>query len=217
MKPFLGMCLLLALATSAGADEQTEKIFSRARALNPGLQDFSAELDIQMQADMGPIHYKPKLQGKYYFKQADKHKIELNGGPKEIRKYPAIFGFQFPQMERFDSTMVEESVYKGRPVFHCRLVPKWTGDNIKQVDYLIDKERYTVAQASTGYRNEGNLTLDFEYTKVGNFTVFESLKANADFPSMSASANGEAKYSHYSFNQNLPNSLFNKDKRVSSR
>lgn len=216
MKWYVGISLLVALASVAGADEQTEKIFARARALNPGLQDFKAQLDIQMQADMGLIHYKPKLQGTYYFKQADKHKIELSGGPKEIRKYPAIFGFNFPQMERFDSTLVEESVYKGRPVFHCRMVPKWKGDNIKQIDYLVDKEHYTVAQSSTGYRNEGNLTLDMEYTRVGNFTVFDSLKVTADFPSMSASANGEAKYSHYSFNQNLPNSLFNKDKRVSS-
>ncbi len=217
MKWTLGIGLLLALATAAGADEQTERIFSRARALNPGLQDFTAQLDIQMQADMGPIHYKPKLQGTYYFKQSNQHKIELSGGPKEIRKYPAIFGFNLPQMERFDSTLVEESVFKGRPVYHCRLVPKWNGDNIKQIDYLVDKEQYTVAQSSTNYRNEGNLTLDIDYTKVGNFTVFESLKVTADFPSMSASANGEAKYSHYSFNQNLPNSLFNKDKRVSSR
>lgn len=217
MKWYVRIGWLVALAAAAGADEQTEKIFSRARALNPGLQDFKAQLDIQMQADMGPIHYKPKLQGTYYFKQADKHKIELSGGPKEIRKYPAIFGFNLPQMERFDSTMVAESVYKSRPVFHCRLVPKWTGDNIKQIDYLVDKEHYTVAQSSTSFRNEGNLTLDIEYTKVGNFTVFDSLRVTADFPSMSASANGEAKYSHYSFNQNLPNSLFNKGKRVSSR
>lgn len=69
-------------ATAAGADEQTETIFSRARALNPGLQDFTAQLDIQMQADTGPIHYKPKLQGTYYFKQANQHKIELSGGPR---------------------------------------------------------------------------------------------------------------------------------------
>jgi len=215
MKSWLGFGILLAVATAAGADEQTEKILARARALNPGLSDFSAQIDVNLQADMGPIHYKPKLQGKYYFKQADQHKVELTGGPKELRKYPAIFGFNIPQPNRFDSTMLEESVYKGRPVFHCRLVPKWTGDNIKQLDLLVDKSDYTVAQTLTTYRNEGSLTLDVEYTKVGNFTVFESLKATADFPSMSASANGEAKYSHYSFNQNLPNSLFTK--KISAR
>lgn len=210
MKSWLGLGILLAVATSAGADEQTENILARARALNPGLSDFSAQIDVNLQADMGPIHYKPKLQGKYYYKQANQHKVELSGGPKELRKYPAIFGFNIPQANRFDSTMVEESVYKGRPVFHCRLVPKWAGDNIKQLDLLVDKADYTVAQTHTTYRNEGSLTLDVEYTKVGNFTVFESLRATADFPSMSASANGEARYSHYSFNQNLPNSLFTK-------
>lgn len=214
MKWCLKIGLLLALAGLAGADEQTERIFARARALNPGLQDFSAQLDINMQADMGPIHYKPKLQGTYYFKQADKHKLELNGGPKELRKYPSIFGFNYPQMDRFNSSMVGESVLNGRPVFHCHMEPKWTGDNIKSVDYLLDKENYTVVQAVTNYRNEGTLTLDFEYVKVGNFTVFDSLKASADFPSMATSANGEARYSHYSFNQNLPNSLFGPGKKA---
>ena len=204
-------------AWSAAADPQVDRLFALARAVNPGLSDYTAEVDIDLQASAGPLHYQPKASGTYFYKKADKHKLEVSGLPSQLRKYPMVFGFNLPHLEKFTAAVAEETNYKGRAVYHCRLIPISPDDSMRQIDLLIDKANFTVPNYVNSYKNAGIVRVDIEYTTVDHFTVFESMKAQADFPSAGIVATGEAKYRHYLFNKNLPDSLFGNGKPVAGR
>lgn len=209
MKKFLlGALVMWAATAGAFADEQVEKLFAKARSVNPTMRDYTASVDIDLQAKMGPVNYKPKLQGTYYYKRADKHKLDIKKGPSQLKKYPSVFGFNLPKLEKYNSQVVEETTIRGRPTFHCQLTPKTQVGDIKQVDVYIDKENFTVPKYDTLYRNNGKVLVDINFTEVEGFMVFENMTASVDFPSVSVQAQGSAKYSNYAFNQNLSNEMF---------
>ena len=192
----------------ACADDQVSRLFSRARAVNPGLRDFQAEVVIDMQATIGPLSCQPKGRGTYFYKREGLHRLDVLEGPRQLKKYPMVFGFNLPPLEEYNSSVVEETSYKGRPVFHCLLTSKSSDQSLAQIDMLVDKENYSVPNYVNRYRNQGRLQVDIDFTHVDNYLVFDRMRAQADFPSAGTSASGEARYSHYLFNQNLSDRLF---------
>lgn len=193
------------------ADEEVERIFARARSINPGLKDYSVSVDADLRATVGPLTYQPKVKGKYFFKQVSQHRLDIVEGPRQLKKYPMIFGLNLPKLEDYDSSLLEDSLHKGSPVFHCRLIAKSPDQMVTQVDLLIDKEYYTVPHTVTQFRDQGEFTVDVDYTLVDSYRVFECMRASGEFPSAGTSASGEVHYSHYQFNQNLPQKLFSRN------
>lgn len=197
----LGLC-------SAGADPQVDRLFALARSVNAGLIDYTAEVDIDLQATAGPLHYQPKGCGTYFYKKTDRHKLEVSGLPSQLRQYPMVFGFNLPHLEKFTAIVAGAPDHKGRAVYQCRLIPISPDNSIRQIDLLIDQANFTVPNYVNTYKNGGTVCVEIEYTTVDRFTVFDRMKAQANFPSAGIVATGEAKYSHYLFNKNLPDSLF---------
>lgn len=200
---------ILLCATAAGADPQVEKIFSLARSVNAGLKDYTAEVSMDLQAKIGPLSLAPKGKATYFYKRDGLHKLEVNSGLRQLKSYPMVFGLNLPPLQNFDSSVVAETTYRGKPVYHCRLVGK-PDESIAQVDVMIDQSNYTVPNYVTQYRSGGRLTVEVDYTTVNNYLVFDRMRAQADFPSAGTTASGEAVYSHYNFNQNLSDKLFSK-------
>ena len=80
----IGLALLI--AAPARADEEVEKIFSKVKAVNHGLKDYQANIDISLRAKVAFIPYNPSMSGKYYYKAPDKHKLVLEKAPSYVKK-----------------------------------------------------------------------------------------------------------------------------------
>lgn len=192
--------LLVFLALPALGDEQVEKIFAKARQVNSTLRDYKADIALQVDANLGFIPYRPRLNGQYLYQKPDKHRLELQNAPAFLQKYPQVFGFNLPKLERYNSKVIEEGTVRGRPVYRLELIPKEPTGDIQRLELFVDKENFTVLKYDTFYK-QGHLLVDVDMRNQDGFWVFDKMKADFRFPSVTAKAS--ARYSNYLFNQGI--------------
>lgn len=204
----LACCLL---AQGARADQQVEDLFARAKALNPQLADYSADMNLILDAKVAFVPYKPNLNGTYFFKKPDKSKVKLEKAPSFLKRYPGIYGFHLPILEKYNSQVLGREKLNGAECHHIELIPKVMKSDVRRLDVWINTSDYTVARHQTTYAKEGLLTVDSEFQTVDGYTVLKAMRAVIRFPSASIEGTARATYDNYRFNQNLPDSLFNKE------
>lgn len=201
------MSVWLALpASPSGLD--ADALFERAKNLNPGLQDYAADMSLALDAKVSFVPYKPKLKGTYYYKKPDKNKVELEKAPGFLKRYPNIYGFNLPNLEKYNARVVGREKLNGEDCHHVELIPKVFKSDVRRVDVWIHSTSYTVLRHQTTYAKEGLLTVDTEFQTVDGYLVLKGMRAVIHFPSASMEATARAQYSNYRFNQNLPDSLF---------
>ena len=201
----LSALLLLSAAMPGWSVETVEKIFEKARAVNPGLQDSSADMKVQIKAVLGFIPYNTGANGKYYHKQPDKNKLELQNAPSWLKRYPNVFGYKLPDLTRYNTLKIQEMDLRGLPVYKVMLVPKEHTNDITSLDIYFNRNDYTVPKYDTFY-NKGHLYIDMDYIRADKFVVCDKLNADFEFPNITATAT--AGYANYLFNQKLPDAMF---------
>lgn len=202
-------CCLMALP--AHADQQVEELFAKAKSVNPELQDYSADMNLVLDAKVAFVPYKPNLNGTYYFKKPDKSKVKLEKAPSFLKKYPGIYGFHLPVLEKYNSHVLGQEKLNGLDCYHVELIPKVMKSDVRRLDIWIDVANFTVPRHQTTYASDGLLTVDSEFQKVDGFMVLKGMRALIRFPKASIEATARATYANYKFNQNLPDSLFSKE------
>lgn len=202
----LKLMLVLLLVQAAGAIEPVDKILAKAVAINPGLADYSADVQLPLRATLGFIPYNKNLNGRYYHKRPDKHKLDLNNAPSMLKKYPNVFGFNLPDMARYRVIKVSEINLRGKlPVYKIILVPKKQTSDITGIDIYVNRKDYTIPRYDTFY-TKGHLYVNIDFRKEGKWLVFDRVNADFEFPNVIATAT--ASYSNYKFNQNPADSFF---------
>ncbi|MGM9992654.1 MAG: outer membrane lipoprotein carrier protein LolA [Candidatus Bruticola sp.] len=203
----------LYLALPAQADEEVDKIFSQIKSLNQGLKDYQADIDISLRAKVAFIPYNPTMSGKYYYKAPDKHKLVLEKAPSYVKKYPNIFGWNLPKLEKFNSRVKEVTTLNNQKVWHLMLLPKQGMGDIISVEMWVNCSDYTVPRQVTNYKNDGKLSVDVNYITKDSYKVFDSMTAQFVFPKVAVNANASAKYSNYVFNKDIPDTFFQKENK----
>ncbi len=149
--------LVLALGAQqpARADAQVDEIFARVRQLNPGMTDYQADIDIALKAKVAFLPYNPRMTGSYYHKRPDKHKLVLEKAPSYVKKYPNIFGWNLPKLEKFNSRVAEQVDLNGQPTWHITLTPKQGMGDIQLVEIWVNRNDYSIP-GSSRYKNNGS-------------------------------------------------------------
>lgn len=204
----LAFCLLI---PAVRADQQVEDLFAKAKALNPDLQDYSADMNLVMDAKVAFVPYKPNLNGTYYFKKPDRNHVKLDKAPSFLKRYPGIYGFHLPDLNRYNSRVVGQEKLNGTDCYHLELIPKVFKSDVRRLDIWINAQNNTIARHQTTYAKEGLLTVDTEFQTVSGYTVLKTMRAIIRFPSASIEGTARATYDNFRFNQNLPDSLFGKE------
>ena len=202
--------LLLAISTPARADAEVEQIFAKTKAINKGLQDYKADINISLNAKVSIIPYNTKMSGSYYHKVPDKHKLVLENAPNYVKKYPNIFGWNLPKLEKFHSRVSEVTTIGGQKAWHIDMLPKQGMGDIENVEIWINCENYTVPRQVTHYKRNGRLAVDVSYSQKNGYWVFDKMSAEFVFPAVSVNATATAQYSNYEFNLGLTDDFFPK-------
>lgn len=202
---FLTFCLCFTGRAWAGPQEQAEELFAKALAVNPGLKDYCADIDVALKARVGFVPYNPLLKGKYYHRRPDRHKLALEKGPSYLKKYPNVFGFQLPNLERFRVLRIQPLELGKLPVHKIMLVPREKAGDIRTVDLFIHRQNFTVPRYDT-YYEKGHLLVNVDFEKVDGYWLFRTMQAEFVFPSVQARAT--ATYGNYLFNQGFSDQVF---------
>lgn len=188
------------------AKEPVDKILAKAVAINPGLKDYSADINLPLRATLGFVPYNPNLIGRYYYKRPDKHKLDLKNAPGILKKYPNVFGFNLPDMARYKILRVQEMNLRGKlPVYKIAMIPNPRTSDVTGIDIYVNRSNYTIPKYDTFYVR-GHLYVNIDFRKQDQYLVYDRVSAEFEFPNVVATAT--ATYSNYLFNQNLQDGFF---------
>jgi len=209
--PLIIFALLAGMAWTVPAKGTSVKaIFDEMKKINPGLKDYSSQITININAKWGFISYTPNMQGNYYFKKPDKHKLELTKAPAYLKKYPQVFGWSLPDPDQFKNRILKSEEAGGQDCWAIEMIPRTpSGDLTRQIlwvgktDYLIYRQQYF-------YKGSSAIRVDMDYGKVGKYKLFKEMKATFEFPAIKISAETSATYANYKVNTGLKDSFFKK-------
>ena len=187
-----------------------EKLWENIMKINPGLKDYSVDLYIKVSAKYQIFSPKLNLDGTYYFKKPDKHKLKLRRASYFLNKYPKIFGWSLPALKEFNSK-VESVTMGGKDYFKVTLTPKTIAGDVAKEEIWIDKENYTFPRHIYYYKGGGLITLNIDYRKVKEFLVFNRMQATFKFPKEKLEASADARYGVYKMNIGLSDDFFKDD------
>jgi len=183
------------------------EIFDRMKAVNPTLKDFSAEITVELKgtALILPIHL--DLAGKYYYKKPDKHKLELKRCPRFLSKYPQIFGWHLPDLEKHKA-LVKDVILNDTPCWKITLLPIEGRGDIIMEEIWVNKSNYTFPRNLTTYKRDAFLDVNVKYRKEEENFLFDEMKAQFHFPVVKVNATATADYKNYKINIGLSDEFF---------
>lgn len=210
LSTFVMVGMLLLVTTVAQATPSAQDLYAKVQATNPGLKDYSAAIKMEVDAKVSFIPYRPTLEGRYYHKRPDLHKLEVTKAPSYLKKYPNIFGFSLPSLKKYRPGVVKEERVDGKILYRIPLLPVRANSSVSSIDLFIEPSTNLVKKQFTYYKNGNSIKVWVNYAKVGQFQVFDSMRAEFEFPTASGHAKANARYSDYRFNQGLSDSFFEK-------
>jgi outer membrane lipoprotein-sorting protein len=184
-----------------------EVLWDRLKTVNPGLQDYSVDVKIGVNVKFLLVNPDLNLEGNYYFKKPDKHKLKLKKSYNFLEKYPNIFGWELPDLSIHNST-VREVVENGKQFYVVTITPKEKRSDLQKEEYWIDPVNYTVPRQIYTYDNNGRITVNVNYRRDGGYWLYDRMNANFSFPSMKLTARAAANYGRYQTNVGLNDEFF---------
>ena len=210
----LGLALaLLVLSVIPARAEDVREVYQKINNINPGLVDYQATLNVDVNAKWAFIPYSPKLSGHYYYQAADKHKLVLEDAPSFLKKYPNAFGFHLPELTKYNGVVNGTTELNGRECILLTMTPKDPNKSVQSVQLWVDAENYTVPRQITNYKDNGRLSVNANYVQDQGYWVFDNMRADFSFPKVKVNATAKATYRDYRFNIGLTDAFFEKDKK----
>ncbi len=215
MKIFKTIALVLSifiLMTGAGlAEEQplptAEQLWENIMKINPGLEDYSVDIVVRVNAKYQIFSPNLILDGTYYFKKPDRHKLKLRRASYFLDKYPNIFGWSLPPLKEFN-TRVDAVKLNGSDYYKVTLTPKTIVGDIDKEEIWVNREDYTFPRHVYHYKGGGLITLNIDYRTVKDYLVFNRMQASFNFPREKLEATADARYGVYKINIGLSDDFF---------
>lgn len=177
-------------------------------SINPGLVDYSVDVTIKTSGSAMFIPANFNLEGTYYYKKPDKHKLKLKKSLKVLEKYPNVFGYHLPSLKEY-SASVKRVTSGGRTYYLVILTPYVKVSDVIRQEFWIDADTYTFFRHITDYENGGNITVNISCRKQDGYYLYDKLNAYFTFPKINTKVNAFATYGDYKINIGLTDDFFN--------
>jgi len=174
---------------------------------NKGLADYSVPLTMKVKVKYSLLEIPINLEGMYYYKEPDKHKLKVNKAPSYLSKYPQIFGWSLPDPRDFTS-VIKECPDGNRECMLVKLIPIMGKGDLLKVEMWVNRTSFLSPRQVYYYRDGGKITLELTYRTIDSFHLFDQVQSSLEFPKMSLNARADALYGDYSINKGLDDSIF---------
>jgi outer membrane lipoprotein-sorting protein len=165
------------------ADSEVETIMKAVRMSNHGLKSFSADFYLRIEAHCGVVSYTPELAGKYIFDSPDDGTLIFSKAPAMLRKSPQKISLQSMDLRAFDNSVRTERGGADGECYVIEMVPRSRrGDLIKKV-IGVDRKSAQIRRIDYSYRNSGTLRVQFDYSSIEGFSLYDQVRVDFNFPS----------------------------------
>lgn len=213
------LILLLTISVTFAAEEKqdekvpsAEEIWKKMKNVNPSLNDYEVDIKVKVKGKYLFLNPNLNLEGKYYYKKPDKHKLHLTRGSQFLNKYPNIFGWSLPELKYFNST-VRRVKHSDREYYVVQLKKKIVNSDLLAEEIWVNSKNYTFPLHIYKYKNNGFIKLKINYRKEQGYMLFNRMFANFSMPKIGLTAEADASYGKYNINIGLSDDFFEDDKK----
>jgi len=202
-------------AESPKADKELtplEAVIQKMKMVNKGLKDYSSDVKVTGMGRYSILDIPLYVEGVYYYKEPDKHRLKVNRGPHYLSQYPQAFGWSLPDPDDW-TCKVKEISENGTTYIILKLIPIMGMGDLQKVEMWIDKSSYLFGKQIYFYRDGGKMTLDTSYRTVNGYSLFNKLVGHFEFPKKHIKADAEVEYGEYRINQGIDDSVFQDTKK----
>jgi|GEM_PF-1471683 len=189
-----------------------EAVLQKMKMVNNGLKDYSSDVKVTGMGRYSILDIPLYIEGIYYYKEPDKHKLKVNKGPHYLSQYPQAFGWSLPDPDEW-TCKVKEISENGTTYIILKLVPIMGMGDLQKVEMWVDKSSYLFGKQIYFYRDGGKMTLDSSYRTVNGYSLFNKLVGHFEFPKKHIKADAEVEYGEYRINQGIDDSIFQDAKK----
>ncbi len=185
------------------------KIIDRMRIVNLGLKDYVSPFDISVKAKYTFLEIPFNIEGNYYFKEPDLHKVTFVKAPDFLGRYPQAFGWSLPDPSKY-TVKIFEGGEGFTDCFMLRMVPIEGRGDLEKIDLWVDKNTWLFPRQIYSYRNGGEVDLLCHYRSIEGFKLFDKIDFKILFPFIGIQATGEVVYGDYYINKGIAEEMFEK-------
>jgi len=194
------------------AQSELEAILQKMKMVNNGLKDYSSDVKVTGMGRYSILDIPLYVEGVYYYKEPDKHRLKVNRGPHYLSQYPQAFGWSLPNPQDW-TCKVKEASENGKTYLILKLVPVMGMGDLLKVEMWVDKSSYLFGKQVYFYRDGGKMSLDSSYRTVNGYSLFNKLVGHIEFPKKNIKADAEVEYGDYRINQGIDDSVFQDPKK----
>lgn len=194
---------------SGQAQLGSEQIIANVAEQNPNLRSFQSSMHVDVKLTSFPF-IRQHLDGTAYFKRPDNYEVVFNKVPPYAKGFQHVYadiGDPSQWSGHFYITTEGESLVAGHRDLALRMVQRVRGMIDHEVVY-IDPAAWHIDRMEWHYYNGGVISMDQQFSDVGEFHVLASQHASIHIPFVRAEAT--ANYADYQPNVSIDDGVFTK-------
>jgi hypothetical protein len=175
--------LALLVATPARGASRLDELFARVDAAEPGLESYTATVDIKAGLRTFPW-YGTSRSGDAYYKRPGRLELVINNMPRFISKFQHLFVGLGPTKDwtrDFNASVAEENT----STEHILLVPKNPQSRIRQIAVFLDPQSAIPSRILWTY-TDGHVELDETFVDVAGHRIVAAHDVELALPAFHA-------------------------------
>jgi hypothetical protein len=202
--------LTLCLVTPVTAKPKltVEGLLERNRIANEALQDVQAQAVLNLDILLGILPYTEHLNGRYYYLNPNKHRLEFDDAPSYFDKAPSMFNWNLPSLEKYRAEAVGPLESPQGEVYLLRFRPKNPETSTQSVTCTFDAQKWIILKHQTAYRDGGSVGLNFAYLEDTRLPILNRVTAMVAIPAYALTGHAVISFSNQTTNVGIDPSIF---------
>ena len=203
--------LLFSLLLSQGAlgqELKVEEVLDNYAQRSIKLNDVQSEAKLGLKLVAGFFPYSEKLDGRYYYLNPNKHRLEFDDAPSYFDKAPNMFNWALPSLEKYRAKVKGPYGKDLSKTYEVLFLPKNQDSSTLSISCIFQAQDWRLVRQVTSYKDGGAVQLKFEYMKDSELPVLDRIVAKVSIPSYSLSGDATIQFSEQKVNEGLDASVF---------
>lgn len=204
--------LLLGCLASTGYAQSLSlaQVKEKMEAARAGVEDVQAEARFSFRLSVKILPYSDTLNGTYFFKKPDRHRLDFPDAPSYLKSIPSMFSWKLPSAEKYDAVVTGPSEDgNGQPIYQLLFTSRNPSSKTSTITVLIDARKWRVISQDTLYRDGGSVLLAFAHHDDHGLPLLQKVTGLIDIPSYSLKGTAAIDLSRHKINQGLEEAIFN--------
>ena len=209
MGSFFLLSLLFLSSVSAQAETLTgEQILSKVQEAQSRIDNLQANTNLNLDATLGFLPYSENLDGKYYYKKPNKHRLVFDDAPSYFDKMPNMFSWKVPDPKKYSVKTKEVALANGTRAHKLYFSPTNPDSKTRSITYTISHAKWMLLDQETQYKDGGELLLTFQYAEKAGHQLLSQINAKVRLASYPIKGRATIRFSSHKVNQGLSDSVF---------